>query len=64
MLRTCTCNVIIMFYSCIQSPGYFEAACESRIQQFDDSDGESEEEDTSTWTDKEVSFTSPMDRNR
>ncbi len=42
----------------------FEAACSTRIQQFDDSD-ESEDEDTvNTWTSKEISFTSPMDQNR
>ena len=42
----------------------FEAACHTRIQQFDDSEESEEEEDTSTWTDKEVSFTSRLDQHR
>ncbi|XP_064396518.1 serine/threonine-protein phosphatase 6 regulatory subunit 3-like isoform X2 [Halichondria panicea] len=46
------------------APGMFDAACASRIQQFDDDDeSDDEEEDTSTWTDKEVSLSSPMDHN-
>ena len=42
----------------------FDAACASRIQQFDDDDDSEDEEDTSTWTDKEVSLSSPMEHNR
>jgi hypothetical protein len=43
-----------------ESTALFEAACAEKIQQFDDS--ESDEEESSTWADREVTFTSPMDR--
>lgn len=44
----------------------FEAVCSDRIQQFDDEESDEEDEDenndsSSTWVDKDISLSSPMD---
>lgn len=51
-------------YFPFQASAMFEAACQSRIKQFDDSDESDDEEETNPWTDKEISFSSNLDQHR
>ena len=46
----------------LQAATIFDTACSERIQQFDDA--ESDDDDSSTWNDKEISFVSPVEQEK
>ena len=49
-------------YRPLQASTIFDTACSERIQQFDDA--ESDDDDSSTWNDKEISFVSPVEQEK
>ena len=47
----------------LQASNIFDTACAERIQQFDDAESD-EDDDSSTWNDKEIAFISPVEQER